>query len=264
MVYYPHGADGTRQAQNHYPPPVYNVTSRARNAAPVAARRALGLFSRIYILRAPAHGAGIRPRAAAAFPAHGGMVFRLEAEKRFGGERNLYFRSGFLSPPSPLSLPARLRAAALRTRKATTNRLSSPDKYAFGTTNSLSAFNKHVFGTPNSLPATDKHVFGATNSLPATDKHEFGAQDSLSALDKYKFGATNSLPATNKYEFGATNSLSALDKDKFGAQNALSAFDKNEFGVQDESAGFPARTPTHPETIAAYAAAEQYGKGAFL
>ncbi|MDE7140779.1 MAG: hypothetical protein K2O09_08550, partial [Treponemataceae bacterium] len=201
---------------------VYNVTGRARNAAPVATRRALGLFSRTYILRAPTHGTGIRLRVAAAFPAHGGMLFRLKARKLFGGERNLYFRSGFLSPPNPHSLPAPLRAAALRTRKAVADRLSSPDKYAFCIPNSLPALNKHEFGTTNSISALDKHEFGATNSFSAPDKHEFGAQ------------------------------------------NALPAFDKHEFGAQDESAGFPARTPTYPETTAAYAAAEQYGKGAFL
>ena len=143
-----------------------------------------------------------------------------------------------------------LRRLHPKTPKIIADRLSSPDKYAFCAANSLPASDKYKFGATNFLSALDKHEFGATNSLPALDKHEFGATNSFSAVNKYKFGAQDSLPALDKYEFGATNSLSAVNK--------------YEFDAQDESAGFPARTPTHPETIAAYAAAEQYGKGAFL
>ncbi|MBD5428262.1 MAG: hypothetical protein HDR39_02890 [Treponema sp.] len=161
-------------------------------------------------------------------------------------KRTAHTNFQFSPPPPSHNLCRRLRHTSPLTRLSSqqtifpgstpSDGLSSPDKYEFCATNSLSATDKYEFGATNSLPATDKHEFGATNSLPALDKCEFGAQDSLSALNKYEFGA----------------------------QNALPAFDKHEFGAQDESVGFPARTPTHPETTAAHAAAEQYGKGAFL
>ena len=234
MVYCPHEADGLRQEQNSYPPLSYNAAGRSRNTARIAARYAVGRFPRTYIPHAPAAGRGFRLKA-------GGTSWR-EGTPLLGS-------GGFLPPNLPPS-PAPLRATALRTRKAVADRRSSPDKCAFGATNFLSAADKYAFGAPNFLSETDKYEFGATNSLPATDK--------------YEFGATNSFPVTDKYAFGVTNSLSALDKYKFGAQDAFSAFNKCEFGARDGYAGFPERVKTNPETTAAYAAAKQYGKGAFL
>ena len=192
------------------------------------------------------------------------MGFRLKAEGTSWRETTpLLGIGGFLPPNLPPS-PAPLRATALRTRKAVADGRSSPDKCAFGATNSFPVTDKYVFGTPNSLSATDKYEFGAQNSFPALDKHEFGATNSLSATDKCKFCATNSLSALNRHEFGAQDTLSALDKYEFGAQDAFPALNRCEFGARDDSAGFPEHVQTNPETTAAYAAAEQYGKGAFL
>ena len=99
------------------------------------------------------------------------------------------------------------------------------------------------------LSSPDKYAFCAANSLPASDKYKFGATNFLSALDKHEFGATNSFSAFDTNEFGAQNVLAAFDTNEFGAQDTLSALDKYKFGTTN---------------TAAYAAAEQYGKGAFL
>ena len=205
------------------------------------------------------------------------IVFRLEAEEHLGGRQHrsamrcltsfrrklaigliagdIYTTTHFpqhrlgLHPKTPLrSCTFQTLLADAFTKKADT----------------FAVTGKYAFGAANSLPASNKYEFGATNSLPALDKYKFGAPNSLSAFNKHKSGATNSLSALDKYEFGAANSLPALNKCKFGAQNALSAFDMNEFGAQDAGAGFPARTPPNPKMPAAYAAAEQYGKGVFL
>ena len=126
--------------------------------------------------------AGIRLRAAAAFPAHGVLFFRLEADGTSWRETTpLLGIGGFLPPNLPPS-PAPLRATALRTRKAVADGRSSPDKCAFGATNSFPVTDKYVFGTPNSLSATDKYEFGAQDAFPALNRSELGAPDDGAAI----------------------------------------------------------------------------------
>ena len=160
------------------------------------------------------------------FSPSNGMGFRLEVGELFGGERNLYFRSGFLSPPSLLSLPARLRAAALRTRSARVDGLSVSDKCLKTAVDGLPALDKHAKTTVDGLSASDKCLKTAVDGLPVSDKCLKTAVDGLSALDKCLKTAVDSLPALDKHAKTTVDAFSALNKYPETAVDGISSPDK--------------------------------------
>ncbi len=239
---------------NITPPHTYDDADRDRNAAHIAARRALGHRSPARIPSASAAVADTRFRAADAFPVHGAGAYcpanslpAFKSQPSRAAYEFLFARAArILSQGFALlteffcgKLAGHLKKHK-NSRIFATNFISAFKKYAFGGQESIvcefckakldsraqALRHKYAFGAPNSLSAVNKYEFGATNSLPASDKYEFGTPNFFPALNKYAFGATNFLPAVNKYAFGATNSLPALDKHEFGTQDSLPGLNK--------------------------------------